>query len=202
MTLTIAGLQHHGVPGDVEANLALVADAARQASDRGADLLVTPEMFITGYNLGDRLAPLATPELIDREAHGFGFEHHAQPRVVTVTQSTELGTVYTPEELQAVCEHAQGLGLTVHLDGARLANAAASLDASLAEITTDAGVDLVSFGGTKNGLMFGEAVVFLRPGLGEGFAFVRKQLGQLASKMRFVAVIITALAASVAASPM
>ena len=68
MTLTIAGLQHHGVPGDVEANLALVADAARQASDRGADLLVTPEMFITGYNLGDRLAPLATPELVDRVA--------------------------------------------------------------------------------------------------------------------------------------
>ena len=134
-----------------------------------------------------------TPELIDREAHGFGFEHHAQPRVVTVTQSTELGTVYTPEELQAVCEHAHGLGLTVHLDGARLANAAAALDVPLRALTTDAGVDVVSWGGTKNGLMGAEAVVVLTPDAVRQPRFVRKLSTQLASKMRFVSAQLLAL---------
>ena len=134
-----------------------------------------------------------TPELIDREAHGFGFEHHAQPRVVTVTQSTELGTVYTPEELQAVCEHAHGLGLTVHLDGARLANAAAALDVPLRALTTDAGVDVVSWVGTKNGLMGAEAVVVLTPDAVRQPRFVRKLSTQLASKMRFVSAQLLAL---------
>jgi threonine aldolase len=114
-------------------------------------------------------------------------EHFPQPRVVSITQATELGTVYTLDETQAIADAAHALGMLVHVDGARLANAAASLDQSLSALTTDAGVDVVSFGGTKNGLMLGDAVVFLRPGLGEGFEFVRKQLGQLASKMRFVA---------------
>jgi hypothetical protein len=116
-----------------------------------------------------------------------GDEHHVQPRVVSITQATELGTVYTIEETRAIAAAAHDLGMLVHVDGARLANAAASLDASLGEITADAGVDLLSFGGTKNGLLLGDAVVFLRPGLSDGFEFVRKQLGQLASKMRFVA---------------
>ncbi len=116
-----------------------------------------------------------------------GDEHHVQPRVVSITQATELGTVYTAAETRGVADAAHELGMLVHLDGARLANAAASLDLPLAALTTDAGVDAVSFGGTKNGLVFGDAVVFLRPGLGEGFAYVRKQLGQLASKMRFAA---------------
>jgi threonine aldolase len=113
-------------------------------------------------------------------------DHFAQPRVVSISQATELGTVYTAAEVAAIAEAAHALGMLLHVDGARLANAAASLDAPLREITTDAGVDLLSFGGTKNGLLAGEAVVFLRPGLGEGFEFVRKQLGQLPSKMRFV----------------
>ena len=124
-----------------------------------------------------------------------GDEHHVQPRVVSITQATELGTVYTAEETRAIADAAHELGMLVHLDGARLANAAASLDLPLAALTTDAGVDAVSFGGTKNGLVFGDAVVFLRPGLGDGFAYVRKQLGQLASKMRFAAAQFEALLA-------
>lgn len=116
-----------------------------------------------------------------------GDEHHVQPRIVSITQASELGTVYSAEETGAIADAAHQLGMLVHLDGARLANAAASLDATLGALTTDAGVDVVSFGGTKNGLLFGDAVVFLRPGLGDGFEFTRKQLAQLASKMRFAA---------------
>ena len=122
-----------------------------------------------------------------------GDDHFPQPKLVSITQATELGTVYTAAETRAIADAAHRLGMLLHVDGARLANAAASLDLSLAELSTDAGVDLVSFGGTKNGLMLGEAVIFLRPGLGDGFEFVRKQLGQLASKMRFVAVQFQAL---------
>jgi threonine aldolase len=114
-------------------------------------------------------------------------EHRVQPRVVSITQSTELGTVYTADEIGAIAERAHGLGMTMHMDGSRLANAAAGLGLSLRELTTDLGVDAVSFGGTKNGLLGAEAVVFTRPELAEGFAFTRKQLGQLASKMRFLA---------------
>ena len=116
-----------------------------------------------------------------------GDEHRVQPRLVSITQASELGTVYTLDELAALAEAAHALDMYLHVDGARLANAAAALGVSLAELTTAAGVDVVSFGGTKNGLVFGEAVVFCRPGLDREFAFVRKQLGQLASKMRFVA---------------
>jgi threonine aldolase len=120
------------------------------------------------------------------EAHR-GDEHAVQPRVVSITQSTELGTVYTLDETRAIADAAHDLDMYLHVDGARLANAAVSLDASLREVTADAGVDVVSFGGTKNGLVVGEAVVFLRPELAESFLFTRKQLGQLASKMRFLA---------------
>jgi threonine aldolase len=115
-----------------------------------------------------------------------GDEHQVQPRLVSITQASELGTVYTADETRAIAEAAHRLGMLVHVDGARLANAAAALGASLAELTTEAGVDAVSFGGTKNGLLLGEAVVLCRPELAEGFPFTRKQLGQLASKMRFV----------------
>jgi threonine aldolase len=129
-----------------------------------------------------------TPADVSRwEAHR-GDEHAVQPRIVSITQATELGTVYTVEETRAIAATAHELGMYLHVDGARLANAAVSLDASFREITTDAGVDVVSFGGTKNGLVMGEAVVFLRPELAESFLFTRKQLGQLASKMRFIAV--------------
>jgi threonine aldolase len=128
-----------------------------------------------------------TPDDVRRwEAHR-GDEHAVQPRVVSITQATELGTVYTLEETRAVADAAHELDMYVHVDGARLANAAASLDAGLGEITAHAAVDVVSFGGTKNGMLMGEAVVFLRPELAEHFLFTRKQLGQLASKMRFIA---------------
>ena len=118
--------------------------------------------------------------------HRRGDDHFPQPGLVSITQSTEAGTVYTLEETRAIVDAAHQLGMLVHVDGSRLANAAATLGAGLGELTTDCGVDLVSFGGTKNGLLFGEAVIFLKPRLGEGFQFVRKQLGQLASKMRFI----------------
>ncbi len=134
-----------------------------------------------------------TPELIDTEAWGWGDEHRAQPLAVSITQTTELGTAYTPDEVRAICDHAHERGMTVHLDGARIANAAASLGVPLREFTTDAGVDVLSFGGTKNGLMFGEAVVVLRQEASVGLPFLRKLDMQLASKMRFVSAQLVAL---------
>ncbi|MEV7009395.1 low specificity L-threonine aldolase [Streptosporangium sp. NPDC051022] len=136
-----------------------------------------------------------TPELVDTQAWGFGDEHRAQPRVVSITQSTELGTLYTPEEIGAICDHAHRLGMLVHLDGARATNAAAALDVPLRAFTTDAGVDVLSFGGTKAGLMFGEAVVVLNPDAVRGLRYLRKTSMQLASKMRFVSVQFEALLA-------
>jgi threonine aldolase len=127
-----------------------------------------------------------TPELIDRQAWGWGDEHRAQPLVVSITQTTEVGTCYTVAEVAAISEHAHSLGMTVHMDGARLANAAATLGVPLRAFTTDAGVDVLSFGGTKNGLLFGEAIVVLNPDASEGLPYLRKLNMQLASKMRFV----------------
>ncbi|ALE05579.1 threonine aldolase [Arthrobacter sp. ERGS1:01] len=127
-----------------------------------------------------------TPELIDKEAWGFGDEHRAQPLAVSITQTTELGTCYTPAEVKAICDHAHSLGMKVHMDGARLANAAASLNVPLREFTSDAGVDVLSFGGTKNGIMFGEAIVALNPEAADGLIYLRKMNMQLASKMRFI----------------
>ena len=134
-----------------------------------------------------------TPELIDRQAWGWGDEHRAQPLAVSITQSTELGTLYTAEEIRAICDHAHERGMLVHVDGSRLANAAASLDLPLRAFTTDAGVDVLSFGGTKNGLLLGEAVVVLNPDAVKNILFLRKMSMQLASKMRFVSVQFEAL---------
>ncbi|MET8950221.1 threonine aldolase family protein [Streptomyces sp. NPDC004393] len=134
-----------------------------------------------------------TPELVDRQAWGFEDQHRARPRVLSITQSTEVGTCYTPEEIRALCDHAHGLGLLVHLDGARLANAAATLGVSLAALTTEAGVDVLSLGGTKNGMLFGEAVVVLNPESVRGMAHIRKSSMQLISKMRFLSVQFEAL---------
>ncbi len=128
-----------------------------------------------------------SPDDLTRWEARRGDEHSAQPRVVSISQATELGTIYTPHEVAAIAERAHAMDLLLHVDGARIANAAASLDLSLAAITTEAGVDLLSFGGTKNGLMFGEAMVILRPELAPHAKFVRKQLLQLNSKMRFCA---------------
>ena len=115
-----------------------------------------------------------------------GDEHAVQPRLVSISQCTELGTVYSIEEMRELGELAHGHGLLLHVDGARLANAAAALGTTLRAIATDVGVDLLSFGGTKNGLLGAEAVVFLTQGLDEGFVYLRKQTLQLASKMRFL----------------
>jgi threonine aldolase len=134
-----------------------------------------------------------TPELIDIHAHGFGDPTHAQPRVVSLTQSTELGTVYTAEEIAAVCTHAHQLGMLVHMDGARIANAAAALELPLRAFTTDVGVDVLSFGGTKNGLMLGEAIIPLSPEAARGLPYLRKAGMQLTSKMRFFSAQLIAL---------
>jgi threonine aldolase len=124
-----------------------------------------------------------------------GDEHAVQPRVLSISQATELGTVYSVAEVGALASFAHEREMLLHMDGARLCNAAASLGVGLRELTADAGVDVLSFGGTKNGLLGAEAVVFLRPGLDEGFAWLRKQSLQLASKMRFLAAQFDALLA-------
>lgn len=134
-----------------------------------------------------------TPELIAREAWGWGDEHRAQPLVVYITQSTELGTVYTPDEVRAITDYAHGEGMRVYMDGARLSNAAASLDLPLRAFTTDAGVDVVSFGATKNGALGAEAIVVLNDAASEGLRYLRKHQMQLASKMRFVSAQLLAL---------
>ncbi|MBN7794501.1 low specificity L-threonine aldolase [Microbacterium esteraromaticum] len=134
-----------------------------------------------------------TPELVDREAWGWGDEHRAQPLVVSITQSTELGTLYTADEIRALADHAHERGMKLHLDGARLSNAAAALDLPLRAFTRDVGVDVLSFGGTKNGAMLGEAVVVLNPQATAGLLYGRKLNMQLASKMRFVSAQLIAL---------
>ncbi|MCR6712300.1 MAG: low specificity L-threonine aldolase [Demequina sp.] len=134
-----------------------------------------------------------TPELIDREAWGWGDEHRAQPLVVSITQSTELGTLYSVEEVATIAAHVHERGMHLHMDGARVSNAAASLGVPLQAFTRDAGVDVLSFGGTKNGAMLGEAVVVLNPDAAEGLIFLRKLNMQLASKMRFVSAQLLAL---------
>ena len=126
------------------------------------------------------------PEMLAKHLHGFDFEHHSQPKVVSITQATEMGTVYTVKEISALADFVHGMGLLLHMDGARIANAAVTLGVPFRDFTTDAGVDILSFGGTKNGMMFGEAVCFLRPGLSENFKYIRKQGMQLASKMRYI----------------
>jgi threonine aldolase len=134
-----------------------------------------------------------TPGLIDAEAWGWGDEHRAQPLVVSITQTTELGTCYTPEEIRAIAEHVHDRGMKLHMDGARLANAAGHLGLPLRALTTDVGVDVLSFGGTKNGLLFGEVVVWLDSQTDPGMNYLRKMNMQLASKMRFVSAQLIAL---------
>ena len=128
-----------------------------------------------------------TPELVQSAVVRVGDEHAVQARVVSITQTTELGTLYTAAEVRALADVAHANGMYLHVDGARLANAAAALGLPLRAFTTDAGVDAVSFGGTKNGMVGGEAVVLLAPELADGFTWIRKQSMQLASKGRFVA---------------
>jgi threonine aldolase len=153
-----------------------------------------PERF-TGCKLLDLPTPdgKLRPEQIEPLLAHAGDQHHVQPRVVSVSQATEMGTVYTAEELRRLAEFAHARGMLLHVDGARLANAAAHLGLSLRELTADAGVDVLSFGGTKNGMMYGEAVVFFGAALARDFRFTRKQGAQLPSKMRFIAAQFNAL---------
>ena len=134
-----------------------------------------------------------TPELIDEEAWGWGDEHRAQPLAVSITQTTELGTLYSVDEIRAIADHVHAKGMALHMDGARVSNAAAALGVGLRDFTTDAGVDILSFGGTKNGLLYGEAVVVLNPDVSDGLIYLRKLSMQLSSKMRFVSAQLIAL---------
>jgi threonine aldolase len=146
-----------------------------------------PEKFIGCKVLTvDSLDGKLNNKLIETHLHGFDFEHHSQPRVISITQSTEMGTVYTAAEIREIAGFVHSKGLILHMDGARISNAAVSLDLPFKAFTTDSGVDILSFGGTKNGMMFGEAICFLRSGLTAEFKFNRKQGMQLASKMRFI----------------
>jgi threonine aldolase len=127
-----------------------------------------------------------TVDMIASHMHGIGFEHHVQPRVVSITQATELGTVYAIDEIREIAEYAHRHGMLLHMDGARISNAAVSLGCGLYEMTGGAGVDVLSFGGTKNGMMYGEAIVFFNDSLSRDFKYRRKQGMQLASKMRYI----------------
>jgi threonine aldolase len=150
---------------------------------------------------GCKLVPLAAPdgkltvETVAHAYHGIGDQHHVQPRVISITQSTEMGTVYKAAEIEALARFAHERKMFLHMDGARISNAVAAQRPaiSLRQATRDLGVDVLSFGGTKNGLMGVEAVVFFRPELAEDFLFVRKQGMQLASKMRYMSVQMEAL---------
>ncbi|MDR1169399.1 MAG: aminotransferase class I/II-fold pyridoxal phosphate-dependent enzyme [Prevotellaceae bacterium] len=149
----------------------------------------SPE-FMTGAAIktvdaanGGKLAP----ELLEPLLHGFGDEHHSQPKTVYISQCTELGTVYTPEEISALADFLHRRNMYLYMDGARIANAAVSLGKTLKEITVDCGVDILGFGGTKNGMMMGESVIAFRPELSSNMKYIRKQSAQLFSKMRYVA---------------
>ena len=149
-----------------------------------------PEKF-----LGAKLIDLPSidaklrPSDLESVEHLFGSEHHVQPRVVSITQATELGTLYTAKEVKDLCEKAHEMGMLVHMDGARICNATAALGATreaLRAFTIDAGVDVLTFGGTKTGMIFGEAVVFFNTELATRSRYIRKQSTQLYSKMRYI----------------
>jgi len=147
-----------------------------------------PEKFT-----GCKLIPISTGdgkltvESVGHAYHGIGDQHHVQPRVISITQATEMGTVYQPREVRELARFAHDRSMFLHMDGARIANAAASLELTLREATRELGVDVLSFGGTKNGGMGAEAVVFFDRRLAQDFLYVRKQGMQLASKMRYIA---------------
>lgn len=144
--------------------------------------------FMTGAALREIETPdgKLTPELIAPRLINWGFEHHSQPKVVYISQCTELGTLYTCEEIKAIADYIHPYGMYLHLDGARISNAAVALGKSFKEMTVDCGVDIMSFGGTKNGMLMCEAVIAFRPELAENLKYIRKQSAQLYSKMRYV----------------
>jgi threonine aldolase len=155
--------------------------------------IYTDECGAPEKHTGCKLIPLphqdgkVTIDSVRHAYHGIGDQHHVQVRVISITQSTEMGTVYQPQEIQALAQFAHEHEMFLHVDGARIANAAANLGQTLRQATRDLGVDVLSFGGTKNGIMGGEAVVFFNRTLSADFLYLRKQGMQLASKMRFIA---------------
>jgi threonine aldolase len=134
-----------------------------------------------------------TTDLIETQAWGWGDEHRVQPAAVSITQTTELGTLYTVAEIRAIADYVHARGMVLHMDGARISNAAAALGVPLRDFTTDAGVDILGFGGTKNGLIFGEAIIVLDPTKSDGLIYLRKLNMQLDSKMRFLSAQLLAL---------
>jgi threonine aldolase len=183
------------LPGGVHG--VICSDQAHIAVDEtGApERILGTKLLAVATGPGDAAAKI-TPEQLSSFRRVQGVQHHVQPGVVSLTQSTESGTVYTAQEMRALCDTAHDMGLVVHVDGARIANAVAALGgtrSTLREITRDAGVDVISFGGTKNGLLGAEAVVFLSPTVAAGSEFLRKQVTQLPSKMRFLAAQFNAL---------
>ena len=166
-------------------NSIICADTSHINEDEcGAPEFFTGCKLIAVESEGGKL----TVDKIAPHVRGFGFEHHSQPRVVSITQATEMGTVYSLDEIRTIADYVHKNGMLLHMDGARIANAAAGLGVDLRTTTRDAGVDVLSFGGTKNGGMYGEAILFFTPGLSESFRYLRKQSMQLASKMRYIAV--------------
>jgi len=161
--------------------------------------IYTDECGAPEKHTGCKLIPLPNPDgkitldAVRHAYHGIGDQHHVQARVISITQSTEMGTVYQAGEIQALARFAHEHEMFLHVDGARIANAAASLGQTLRQATRDLGADVLSFGGTKNGILGGEAVVFFNRKLSTDFLYLRKQGMQLASKMRFIAVQFEAL---------
>ena len=159
----------------------------------------TSECAAAEKHIGCKLLTVASPNGkitvtgIREHLHDIGNEHHVQPRAVSITQATEYGTVYTPQEIRVIADFAHANSLLLHMDGARIFNAAAHLNVPLKAITSDAGVDALSFGGTKNGLVAGEAAVFFKRVLADDFEFRRMQGMQLSSKMRFIGAQFSAL---------
>jgi threonine aldolase len=161
--------------------------------------ILTDECGAPQANTGSSLLPIGakqgkiSPEQCEQYLHMTGNPHHVQPALISITQSTELGTVYTLQEMKNLAAFAHKHNLLFHVDGARLCNAAAHLNVSLKTLTADVGVDLLSFGGTKNGLMGAEVIVFLKKELAQEFKYVQKQQMQLSSKMRFLSAQMIAL---------
>ena len=174
LSLRSLGQSYHAV---------ICAEAAHIYTDECA----APEKFT-----GSKLIPIPakdgklTVESVRHAYHGVGDQHHVQPRIISITQCTEMGTVYEPDEVRALARFAHDRNMFLHMDGARIANAAVALGLTLREATRNLGVDILSFGGTKNGAMGAEAVVFFKKNLSKDFLYLRKQGMQLASKMRFI----------------
>ncbi|MCC7318564.1 MAG: low specificity L-threonine aldolase [Bacteroidales bacterium] len=148
-----------------------------------------PEKFTGGKILtADCADGKLHPDQVLPFLKSIGFQHHVQPKLISISQATEMGSLYTLSEIKALADFAHANNMYLHVDGARLSNAAVAIGCSFTEMIVETGVDVLSFGGTKNGLMFGEAVVFLDQKLAEGFEYSRKQGMQLASKMRFIIV--------------